>query len=57
MDHFDAAGCQMSDHSLDDRIFEEADEAEAAEFFAAALTGEPLTQHEQCQYRAIFFAG
>lgn len=51
MDHFDAAGCRMSDHSLDDRIFEEADEAEAAEFFAAALTGEPLTQHEQCQYR------
>ena len=51
MDFFAAAGCRLSDHSLEPVVYEEGTESEADDAFRKALSGAELTPVEIRRYR------
>ncbi|MBM7551562.1 glucuronate isomerase [Thalassobacillus pellis] len=50
---FHEAGCRISDHGLNYLPYEDCSEEEAADIFAKALNGKPLTAKEEDKYKTF----
>lgn len=51
MDKFEALGCRVSDHAMDNCTYAEVDEASLNSILVRARSGEPLTAFEQTAYQ------
>lgn len=53
VDYFHAAGCRISDHSLEEVPFVSVSYEEAAEVFQMALNGRPILKEEEEKYKTF----
>ena len=51
MDHFEKAGCKISDHSLDYVMYKPATEEEIEAIFAKKLAGGEITREDELKYK------
>ncbi|MFS0643605.1 glucuronate isomerase [Siminovitchia sp. 179-K 8D1 HS] len=53
IDYFHENGCRVSDHALDEVVFEQTTKEEAGRIFTKALAGEALSVEEEKQYKSF----
>lgn len=53
LDHFEAVGCKISDHSLEYVMYVPATEEEVESIFAKRLAGEAITKTEERQFKTM----
>lgn len=53
IDYFHENGCRVSDHALDEVVFEQVTKDEAGQIFAKALAGEVLSFEEEKKYKSF----
>lgn len=53
IDFFHQNGCRVSDHALDEVVFDQASKEEAEKIFAKALSGEALSVDEETTYKSF----